>query len=255
MSVCIGIDVGGSSIKAAVVDLEAGELVGEAASCPTPSPATLLAVGTAIGGLVTALEAGTGHAHGSLPVGIAVPSVVRQGITHTAANIDAGWVRADARSGLAREVGRPVVLLNDGDAAGLAEMRLGAGRGQHGTVLCLTFGTGIGSALFVNGVLMPNTELGHLEIGGAEAEHIASGRARRERGLDWPAWSAEASRVLKTFHALLWPELIVLGGGLSDQWEQFGHLLQVPCPVVPAGCRQHAGVIGAALAAAEGIAP
>ena len=255
MSVCIGIDVGGSSIKAAVVDLEAGELVGEAASCPTPSPATLLAVGTAIVGLVTALEAGTGHAHGSLPVGIAVPSVVRHGITYTAANIDAGWVRADARSALAREVGRPVVLLNDGDAAGLAEMRLGAGRGQHGTVLCLTFGTGIGSALFVNGQLMANTELGHLEIGGAEAEHIASGRARRERGLDWPAWSVEASRVLTTFHALLWPELIVMGGGLSDQWDQFGHLLQAPCTVVPAGCRQHAGVIGAALAAAEGLAP
>lgn len=205
--------------------------------------------------MVTALEAGTGHSHGSLPVGIAVPSVVRQGITHTAANIDAGWVRADARSALAREVGRPVVLLNDGDAAGLAEMRLGAGRGQHGTVLCLTFGTGIGSALFVNGQLMANTELGHLEIGGAEAEHIASGRARRERGLDWPAWSAEASRVLTAFHALLWPELIVLGGGLSDQWDQFGHLLQAPCTIVPAGCRQHAGVIGAALAAAEGLAP
>ena len=189
------------------------------------------------------------------PVGIAVPSVVRQGVTHTAANIDAGWVRADARSALAREVGRPVVLLNDGDAAGLAEMRLGAGRGQHGTVLCLTFGTGIGSALFVNGQLMANTELGHLEIGGAEAEHIASGRARRERGLDWPAWSAEANRVLTTFHALLWPELIVVGGGLSDQWDHFGHLLQAPCSVVPAGCRQHAGVIGAALAAAEGLAP
>ena len=255
MSVCIGIDVGGSSIKAAVVDLESGVLVGDAASCPTPAPATLLAVGTAIGGLVTALEAGTGHAHGSLPVGIAVPSVVRQGVTHTAANIDAGWVRADARAALGREVGRPVVLLNDGDAAGLAEMRLGAGRGQHGTVLCLTFGTGIGSSLFIDGRLLPNTELGHLEVGGAEAEQLASGRARRERGLDWPSWSIEASRVMSTFHALLWPELIVVGGGLSDQWEHFGHLLTVPCAVVPADCRQHAGVIGAALAAAEGIAP
>ncbi len=255
MSAAIGIDVGGSAIKAAVVDLETGVLVGESTACPTPAPATLAAVGAVIAGLVLTLEAGTGYTPGSLPVGIAVPSVVRHGITYTASNIDLDWVGADARSALAYAVGRPVVLLNDGDAAGMAEMRLGACRGEHGTVLCLTFGTGIGSALFINGHLLPNTELGHLEVGGAEAEHLASGRARRERGLDWAAWATEASRVLTTYHALFWPELIVLGGGLSDQWEQFGHLLRVPCSVVPAECRQHAGVIGAALAAAEGLAP
>lgn len=255
MSACIGIDVGGSSIKAGIVDLVDGVLIGEPASVTTPSPATLADVGRAIAGLVATLEARAQAAHGSLPVGIAVPSVVRQGVTHTAANIDPSWIRADALRAMTTAVGRPVVLLNDGDAAGLAEMRLGAARGQHGTVLCLTFGTGIGSALFVDGHLLPNTELGHLEIGGAEAEHLASGRARRERGLDWPAWAKEASRVLSTYHGLLWPELIVIGGGLSDQWEHFGTLLEVPCAVVPAGCRQHAGVIGAALAAAEGINP
>jgi polyphosphate glucokinase len=189
------------------------------------------------------------------PVGIAVPSVVKRGVTHTAANIDAGWVGANL-AGLARDrLGREVVLLNDADAAGIAEMRLGAGREERGMVLLLTFGTGIGSALFIDGRLLPNTELGHLTLAGREVEHLASGRVRTEERLEWPQWAERVNAVLAEFERLFWLDLFVLGGGVTDCYEQFAPLLRARARIMPARFRAQAGVVGAALAAAESLSP
>jgi polyphosphate glucokinase len=172
-------------------------------------------------------------------------------VAWTAANIDKRWIGTDARSLLEARISRPVAFLNDADAAGVAEMTLGAGRGRDGTVMVLTLGTGIGTALFVDGRLLPNTELGHLEVRGMEAEHRASAKVRADRGLGWPDWAAAVNEVLAAYHALLWPDVFIVGGGVTENWEHFGPLLKSRAVIVPAHFRNDAGMIGAAMAAAS----
>ena len=238
----IGVDVGGSSIKFAPVDVRSGRLLLPLDSVVTPHPATARQLIDSIATLAQPLASGA-------PLGVALPSVIRNGIAYTAANLDATLIGADIQRQLQERVGRPVTCINDADAAGLAEMHFGAARGARGTVMMLTFGTGIGSALFTDGHLVPNTELGHLEIGGHEAEHRASARVRTEEGLDWAQWSARVNEYLAVIHGLFWPELIVIGGGVSEHYDQFGPLLRSPAHLRPALLGAAAGTVGAALAA------
>jgi polyphosphate glucokinase len=248
MSLTLGIDLGGSAIKAGAVDIDAGEVVGELRSVPTPAGAAPEATRAALAALA---------AHfpecGAEPVGLAFPSVVKGGITLTAANVDRAWVGADAAALLSAAVGRAGFVVNDADAAGIAEMRVGAGRGERGVVMMLTFGTGIGTALFADGRLWPNTELGHLEVDGREAEHRASARVRTAENLAWPAWCERVNLVLARYHALLWPDVFIIGGGVSERWEEYAGLLRSPARIVPARLRHTAGVVGAAMYAAEAV--
>jgi polyphosphate glucokinase len=237
-----GIDVGGSSVKGAPVDVSSGALTAPLVTVPTPTPATPAAAVGAIATVIARLPADG-------PVGIAVPSVVKRGTTFTAANVDASWIGANVEA-LARELlRRPVIVLNDADAAGIAEMRLGAGRDESGLALLLTFGTGIGSALFFDGRLVPNTELGHLSLAGREVEHFASGRVRTEERLGWPQWAERVNAVLAEFERLFWPDLFILGGGVTESYEEFAGLLRARARIVPARFRAQAGIVGAALAA------
>jgi polyphosphate glucokinase len=242
----LGIDVGGSGIKGAPVDLAAGRLALERHKILTPRPATPEAIAAAIAAIVLEFDA-PGR------VGVAVPAVVKNGIARTAANIDPAWIGCDIGGLLRARLDRPVVVLNDADAAGLAEMRFGAGRDRRGTVIMLTLGTGIGSAVFVDGVLVPNTEFGHLDIGGIVAERRASALVRKNEGLSWEKWAGRLSRVLVAIEGLLWPDLFIIGGGVSRRHEKFVPLLQCGTPVVPATLTNDAGIVGAALAADGGL--
>lgn len=239
----LGVDVGGSGIKGALVDLKTGALTTKRFRHATPQPATPDAVAATVAGVLT--ETGWQGAR----FGCAVPAVVIGGIAHTAANIDPQWVGADAAAVIGAATGQEAIVLNDADAAGLAEMRFGAGRGNDGVVLLLTFGTGIGSALFVSGRLVPNTEFGHLEVGGREAEKSAAGRLQEEGDLSFAEWAERVNPVLAALEKVIWPDLIVLGGGISKQQEHFMPLLTARSPLVPAELRNNAGIIGAALAA------
>lgn len=246
MELVLGIDLGGSSIKAGAVDTATGHLVGPLDSVPTPVGATVEATQSALAELIGRFPQCTG------PVGMAFPAVVVRGVTHSAANVDKGWIGCDAAAVLrAASGGRPSYVVNDADAAGVAEMRVGAGRGEKGVVMMVTFGTGIGTALFIDGHLWPNTELGHLEMNGMEVEHYASARVRTVEKLDWPVWCGRVNQVLDRFHALLWPDLFIVGGGVSERFEEYGSLLRSRARVVPAEFRQAAGVVGAAFAAHE----
>ncbi len=240
----IGIDVGGSSIKCALVNLNSGEFVGERFSTPTPaqdSTETLLA----------ALKTVVANVAGNHAVGLAFPSVIRHGVVRTAANLNKAWIGQPLAALAAARLQRPVVAINDADAAGLAELRYGAARGVPGTILLLTLGTGIGSALFVDGKLVPNTEFGHLQVGAEEAEHRASGRAKVDRNLGWDAWTDELNIVLKEMHALLWPDLIVLCGGITQEPEKFMDKLHCEARLCIGALRSEAGIVGAAAATAS----
>jgi polyphosphate glucokinase len=241
----LGIDVGGSFIKAGVVDVEAGQLVGELISAPTPQPSTPEAMMPTIAGLAAKLPATTGA------VGLAFPAVVKSGRARTAANIDHAWIGADGAALIRRTLDRGALFLNDADAAGLAEMRLGAGRGVKGSVVMLTFGTGIGSALFIEGRLFPNTELGHMELNGMDSEKYASAHVKAMLNLDWRAWMDRVNVYLERMQALLWPDLFILGGAISERFADFAPLLRVEAEIRPAHFGNQAGVLGAALAAAE----
>ncbi len=241
--ILLGVDVGGSSVKAGLVDIEGGQLLGELISAPTPTPSTPQALMPVIAALAQRLPT-TG------PVGLCFPSVVKRGKVHTAANIDRAWLGADGAELAARAIGRPVTFLNDADAAGIAEMRWGAGRGVAGPVVMLTFGTGIGSALFIEGKLYPNTELGHLEMRGMDAEKWASAHVRTALRLDWPEWSERVNEYLARMHALLWPDVFVIGGAVTEHFDRFAPLLRSPAEIRPARFTGQSGVIGAALAAA-----
>ena len=241
----LGIDVGGSAIKAGVVDVATGTLIGALLSVPTPRPATP----PAIIGVLKQLAAA--HPGSGARLGVAFPSVIKRGVAHTAANIDRGWIGAAAEE-LAREaLGRPVLFLNDADAAGIAEMRWGAGRGCEGTVIMLTLGTGIGTALFTGGQLFPNTELGHLELRGMDAEKRASAHARTLENLDFPAWAERVNEYLEAMQRLFWPDVFILGGAVSERFAEFAPLLRSPAELRPARFGNQAGVIGAALAASN----
>jgi polyphosphate glucokinase len=250
-ALAIGVDVGGSGIKAGVVDVSEGELVAPRLRVVTPDPSTPNAVVPAIVRTVARAVKQAGAVPANTPVGIGVPSVVIDGVTKTAANIDPAWIEFDAGRALESALKRPVVVLNDADGAGLAEMRFGAGAGELGVVFVLTLGTGVGSGMFNDGVLVPNTELGHMEIRGRDAERRSAAAARTRRGLSWKAWAADLDEHLHAIDKLFWPNLIILGGGVSKQPDKFIPRLTVRPRVLPAVLRNDAGIVGAAMAAAE----
>lgn len=243
-----GVDIGGTGIKGAPVDLRAGSLAGDRLRVPTPQPSVPEAVADVVSEIVEQFR-WTG------PLGVTLPCVLKQGVAHTAANVDAGWLGTDAAALFAARTGAPVLVLNDADAAGLAEMRFGAGRGRNGVVVLLTFGTGIGSAVFLDGDLVPNTEFGHLEIDGHDAETRAAASAREDEGLSWPEWAARVSRYLQALENLVWPDLIIAGGGVSKRAEKWLPMIECRTEVVPAALQNSAGIVGAAAAAAEGRVP
>ena len=242
-----GVDVGGSGIKGGIVDLETGDLVGDRYKLLTPHPATPSAVAETIAAVVN--EFGwTG------PLGVTYPGVVTNGIVRTAANVDKSWIGINARDVISAELdGQEVVVLNDADAAGLAEQRYGAGKDTTGVVVLLTFGTGIGSAVIHNGILLPNTEFGHLEVGGKEAEHRAASSVRDTRGWSYKKWAKQVTRVLVAIENTMWPELFIAGGGISRKAENWVPLLQNRTPVVPAALQNTAGIVGAAMAAISDV--
>jgi polyphosphate glucokinase len=248
--VAIGVDVGGSGIKAAVVDVDAGRFRSERLRVPTPNPSTPDAVIASIDRLVRRL-AKAAHLDQETPVGVGIPGVTMGGIVKTAANIDAGWVDFPIVERLSRVLARPVAIVNDADAAGIAEMRFGVGKDQPGVVVFLTLGTGVGSGVFNDGKLMPNTEFGQMEIRGRAAERRSAAAARVRRGLSWKAWSSDLDEHLNAIDQLLWPDLMIIGGGVSKNADKFIPRLTVRAPVVPAGLRNDAGIIGAAIVATQ----
>lgn len=242
----VGVDIGGTGVKAGLVDVAAGELIGERQHLPTPQPATPGAVVDCVAELV-----GRFGVEPDAPVGIAVPAVVKRGVVWTANNIDKAWLGFDAGTALRERLGRPVYLLNDADAAGYAESTYGAARGRDGVVMVTTLGTGIGTALFHDGVLVPNLELGRMELDGAIAEERAGNAAREREGLSWQEWAQRLSRYYDHLDRLISPDLFVVGGGVSQSWDKFGHLIQVRAEIVPAALKNSAGAIGAALMASR----
>jgi polyphosphate glucokinase len=236
-----GIDVGGSGIKGAPVDTETGELVAERVRIKTPKPATPEAIAE------TAVEVVRSSGWEG-PVGCGFPAVIKGGVIRTAANIDKAAIGFNMQVRLERELDAPVRVINDADAAGMAEMRWGAGRGVEGVVLMLTLGTGIGTSLFVGGRLVPNTELGHIEIRGEDAEHRASDGARKREDLSWHQYAGRLDEYLHRIEDLLWPDLIVIGGGISKKSEKFFPHLTARTPIVRAEMLNEAGIAGAALA-------
>ncbi|MET9697971.1 polyphosphate--glucose phosphotransferase [Streptomyces sp. NPDC006529] len=239
-----GVDIGGSGIKGAPVDLDRGDLAQERHKVLTPHPATPDGVAGCVAEVVR-------HFDWSGPVGVTFPGVVTGGITRSAANVDEGWVGLDAAKLLSERLdGLPVTVLNDADAAGVAEMTYGAGRGRGGTVILLTLGTGIGSALFTDGHLVPNSELGHLELRGHDAESRASVKAKEDGDLSWERWAHRLQRYLAHVEMLFSPDLFILGGGVSRKPEKFLPLIEgIRAEIVPATLQNNAGIVGAAMAA------
>lgn len=235
-----GIDIGGSGMKAAPVDLGTGELLGDRHKILTPKPATPKAMAQVVRELVE-------HFDYDGPAGVAFPGVIRSGVVHSAANIDKSWIGTDADALFTEASGCEVHVVNDADAAGLAEMRYGAGRDRRGVVLVLTFGTGIGSGLFVDGQLVPNTELGHLELDGHDAETQAAASARDREDLSWKEWAPRVEHYLRHVVMLFSPSLIIVGGGASRKADKWLPLLDVDCEIVPATLTNEAGIVGAAL--------
>ncbi|MEV2278601.1 polyphosphate--glucose phosphotransferase [Nocardiopsis sp. NPDC049922] len=243
----LGIDIGGSGIKGAPVDLTSGEFTAERLKIPTPELSAPHEVADIVGRIVAHFpEAADG------PLGVTFPGIVQNGVVRTAANLDSGWIDTDARALFTEAAGRPVRVLNDADAAAVAEVRFGAARGVSGVVLLTTLGTGIGSALLVDGHLVPNTEFGHLEIHGHDAETRASSAARKRDGLTYEEWAHHRlQHYYRVVEDLLWPDLIVVGGGVSRKSDRFLPLLDIRTPIVPAALLNTAGIVGAALAAAD----
>ncbi|PLX81230.1 MAG: polyphosphate glucokinase [Desulfuromonas sp.] len=237
----LGIDVGGSGIKAAPVDMLTGSLLADRVRVLTPQPATPGAVAEEISGLQQLFE-------WEGAIGCGFPAVIRNGVARTAANIDPSWVGADVAGLISRATGCPVSVINDADAAGLAEMTFGAGQGEKGTVVLITIGTGLGSAIFRDGKLLPNTELGHLWLKGEVAEKYASDATRKREDLSWERWAKRFSWHLQQVERLFSPDLFILGGGTSKKHEKFLHLLEVDTPIRMARLFNDAGIVGAALA-------
>lgn len=240
----VGVDVGGSGIKGAVVDVLAGVRVGDRVRVPTPRPATPAAVAGTVAEVLRLVE-------GSGPLGITIPGVVRDGVVRTAANIDKAWLGTNAAELFSAVAGRPVVVVNDADAAGLAEAAFGAGRDRAGVVVVLTLGTGIGSAVLIDGVLVPNTELGHLPLHQGVAEAWAADSARERERLSWETWAGRLQVYLELVERLFWPSLIIVGGGVSKKADRFLPLLHLDTEIVPASLRNDAGIVGAGLLAAR----
>lgn len=240
-----GVDIGGSGIKGAPVDLARGDLAAERFKVLTPHPSTPEAVVECVGQVVE-------HFGWSGPVGVTFPGVVTGGVTRTAANVEKAWIDLSTEKLIADRIGARATLINDADAAGIAEMTFGAGRGRAGTVIMLTFGTGIGSGVFVGGRLVPNTELGHLELNGQEAERKASSKAKDDEDLSWEQWAHRVQRYLAHVEMLFSPELFVIGGGVSRKAAKFlPYIKGIKAEIVPAALRNNAGIVGAAMAASK----
>jgi polyphosphate glucokinase len=247
-----GIDIGGSGIKGCPVDLDAGAFAAERIRTPTPSPSTPAAVAEVVAAIVDQF----GDAASTGPVGVTFPAVIQHGVARTAANVDKSWIGTDVDALLRERLRRHVRVVNDADAAGYAEAKFGAAKGVAGTVLMVTLGTGIGSALIVDGVLVPNTELGHLEVDGKDAETRAADSARDREDLSWAQWAKRLTRYFQAIEKFLWPDLIVVGGGVSKKADKFLPLLEIRTPIVPAQLRNDGGIVGAALLATErSVAP
>lgn len=238
----LGIDIGGSGVKGAIVDVTSGKLASDRHRIPTPQPSTPDAVIDVVSDIVRFHE-------WSGPIGVTVPSVVMDGVVMTAANIDDGWIDFDAAAALSEALGRDVVVLNDADAAGMAEVRHGAARDTSGVCIVLTFGTGIGSAIINDGVLVPNSELGHLHFRGMEAEEYAAGRLVKRENMDIDWWSERVNELLQHIDLILSPRTIVFGGGISKRFAIIAPHLRTRATVVPAQLRNNAGIVGAAMAA------
>jgi polyphosphate glucokinase len=236
----VGVDVGGSGIKAALVDIVKGRAA-DRIRVATPQPATPEAVAGEVARLVARFD-------GAGPFGCTVPAVVAGGVVRTAAHIDPAWMGTDAVALLSGATGRSCAVLNDADAAGLAEVRYGAARGHRGLVIVITVGTGLGTAVVHDGTLLPNAELGHLEIDGVDADDWASDAARTNEDLSWKRWAARFERYLARLHALLWPDLFVVGGGIAKHAEKFVERLEPPCELRIAELGNLAGIVGAAAA-------
>jgi polyphosphate glucokinase len=256
----IGIDFGGSGIKGAVVDIRSGQFVGDRIRIPTPQPSVprevVAVMDTLVRRLLEPLTAGENASltvadAAALPVGIGIPSATRGGTVLTAANIDSAWIGFPAEREMSLVMGRTIAIGNDADVAGLAELRFGAGRRQRGTIIVLTIGTGMGSAVFADGRLLPNTELGHLELKGRDAEERVAESARDRLNLGWREWASGFNDYLHMLERLFWPDLFILGGGASKRSDNYMQYLTVKTPVVIATLKNNAGIVGGALIAHE----
>ena len=238
----MGIDIGGSGIKGALVDTEKGVLTTDRYRVPTPQPSKPKAVAKAVAEVVE-------HFEWNGPIGCTFPAIIKKGVAYSAANVDDEWIGTDAARIIQRYTGDPVLIINDADAAGIAEMHFGAGRGHTGVVIMLTLGTGIGSAIFVNGELVPNTELGHLELRGKDGEDRASDRIRTEKDLSWKKWAKRLNEYIQHVEFLFSPDLFIIGGGVSKKYQKYFPHLDLKTEIVPAQLRNEAGIVGAAMAA------
>jgi polyphosphate glucokinase len=237
----LGVDIGGSGIKGAIVDTETGEFVAERYRIATPKPATPEAVAEVLTQLVN-------HFNWNGPVGCGFPASIQHGVAQTAANLSASFIGTNIDKLFSKTTKCPYYNINDADAAGIAEMHFGKGAGQSGVVLLITIGTGLGTVLFTDGVLLPNTELGHLYLqNGKEGEHFASDAVRKKEDLGWKSWGKRFNQYLSMMEALFWPDLIILGGGASKKFDKFKQQITVKTPVKPAALLNQAGIIGAAL--------
>jgi polyphosphate glucokinase len=238
----IGIDIGGTGIKGAVVNLKSGSLIGERVRFETPAGGKPQDIAAVVAQLVQELP----EAKSDMLVGICFPAITRDGITMSAANVSKDWIGLDADELFTRTLGRPVHVINDADAAGVAEIKFGSAQDVSGLVIMTTLGTGIGSAIFMNGKLVPNAELGHLEIDGVDYETMASFAAKERENLTWVDWAKRLQKYYSTLERLFTPDLIIVGGGVSKQHEEFLPLLKLNAPIVPAAKRNNAGILGAA---------
>jgi polyphosphate glucokinase len=243
----VGVDIGGTGVKAALVDVQRGELLSDRVKVPTPAGGEPDAIRDAVVELVGRLEIDD-----DTPIGVTFPAIVRHGRTMSAANVSKAWIGLEAESLFERALGRDIHFVNDADAAGFAEDHYGAAKDASGLVIMTTLGTGIGGALIYDGVLIPNAELGHLELDGHDAESRASNRVREAEGLSWEAWAARLQRYYSHLEFIFSPDLFVVGGGVSKSADQFLPLLDLQTPIVPAMLRNNAGIIGAA-ALARGV--
>jgi polyphosphate glucokinase len=242
----LGIDIGGSGIKGAPVDIETGTFAEERHRIPTPQPSVPEAVAEVVAEIAK-------HFHWKGPIGCTFPAIIKDGTVLSAANVDKSWVGTNGQKLLQKKTKNPLLLVNDADAAGIAEMKFGAGQGRNGLVIILTLGTGIGSALFYNGVLIPNTEFGHLELRGKDAEWRASDRVRQEKELSWEKWGERVNEYIQHVEFLFSPDLFIIGGGVSKKSDKFFKYLELRTEIVPAKLLNDAGIVGAALAA-QGLA-
>jgi polyphosphate glucokinase len=241
----LGIDIGGTGIKGAVVNVREGQFTTERHRIETPHPATPEAVTDTVADIVK-------HFNWTGPIGCTFPAVIKNGVAYSAANVDKSFIGTDVQALLRRKTDRPTIVMNDADAAGIAEMHFGAGRGNLGTVIMLTLGTGIGSAIFRKGVLVPNSELGHIFLNnGQEGESYAADRIRAEQELNWKKWGKRVNKYVQHIDFILCPDLIIIGGGVSEKHEKFFEHLKVTAQLLPAQLENKAGIIGAAIAAQE----